>query len=117
MSATIIGGTVSPSTALTINQQTGTSYTFLSADQNNVLVEASNAAAITITIPPDSTTNFPIGTQINVVQTGAGQVTIAAGLGVTLNGTPGLKTRAQWSVCSAVKRASNLWLLTGDIVA
>ena len=117
MAINIVGGTVSPSTALTINQQTGTTYTFVSTDQNNVLIELNNASAITATIPLDSTLNFPTGTQINVIQVGAGQVTIAATSGVTLNGTPGLKTRAQWSVASLVKRANNSWLLTGDIVA
>lgn len=117
MAIQIVGGTVSPSTALTINQQTGTTYTLASTDQNNVLIEFNNGSAITVNIPADATLNFPIGTQINLLQTGSGQVSVqsAAGAGVTVNGAPGLKLRVQWSAASLIKRASNLWVMVGDV--
>ena len=54
MSVSIIGGSVSPSTAFTLNAQTGTTYTFVLTDANNTLVTASNASAQTYTIPPNS---------------------------------------------------------------
>lgn len=117
MSATIIGGTVSPSTALTINSQTGTTYTLVLTDANNTLVECSNASAITVTVPLNSSVAFPTGAQINILQTGAGQVTIAGAVGVTVNATPGLKFRAQWSQASLIKRSTDGWVLVGDLSA
>lgn len=117
MSATIIGGTVSPSAFLTTNAQTGTTYTLVLTDQNNTLIECSNASAITVTVPPNSSVAFAVGAQINILQTGAGQVTIAAGAGVTVNATPGLKFRAQWSSATLIKRSTDGWVLVGDLSA
>ena len=97
------------------NAQTG-SYTTVLADKDKI-VEMSVASANTITIPPNSSVAYPIGTVINVVQTNTGQTTVTAGAGVTINGTPGLKLRAQWSAASVVKRAENTWVLLGDIAA
>jgi hypothetical protein len=101
MSVAIIGGTVSPSTAYT----------------NNTMVELNNASAITLTVPTNATTAFPIGSQVNILQTGAGQVTVAGAATVTVNGTPGLKLRAQWSAATIVKRDTNTWVLIGDLSA
>lgn len=117
MSVGIVGGTVSPSTAYTTNAQTGTTYTIVLSDSNNTLVELNNAAAITVTIPTNATTAFPTGSQVNILQTGAGQVTVAGASGVTVNGTPGLKLRAQWSAASLVKRDTNTWVVIGDTSA
>ena len=98
-----------------INSQTQ-SYTLALSDQFKQ-VEVLNASANTVTVPPDSSVNFPVGTTIVVVQTGAGQTTIAAGSGVTINSTPGLKLRSQWSVAVLTKRLSNTWLASGDLAA
>jgi len=117
MGATIIGGTVSPSTYLTTNAQSGSTYTLVLTDQNNVLVESSNATSCTITIPLNSSVAFAVGCQINILQTGAGQVTIAGTGGVTLNSTPGSKLRAQWSAATLIKRATDTWVLSGDLSA
>jgi len=70
----------------------------------------------TLTIPNDSTYNFPIGTYIEVLQTTSNQVTIA-GDGFTPNATPGLKLRSQWSSASLIKRAANSWVVLGDLKA
>ena len=100
---------------LSINAQTGTTYTFVLGDANNTLVTASNASAITVTVPPNSSVAYPVGAILQLAQSGAGQVTIAAGSGVTINYTPGLKLRAQYSVASLVQTATNTWLLSGDV--
>jgi hypothetical protein len=81
------------------------------------LVEINSASANNLTIPLNSSVAFPIGTQINVLQTGAGQTTITATGGVTVNATPGLKLRAQWSGCTLVKRATDTWVALGDLSA
>ena len=60
------------------------SYTLVLADKDK-LVEVSNASANTLTVPLNSSVAFPVGTQITILQTGAGQTTITATGGVTIN--------------------------------
>ena len=98
---------------VTLNAQTGTTYTLVLAD-NGKLVTLSNASAITLTVPTNASVAFPTGSIVNLQQVGAGQVTIAGDTGVTVNGT-GTKTRAQWSAASLVKTATDTWTLIGDI--
>lgn len=100
---------------VTINAQTA-SYTLVLADASKQ-VEVAVADANTLTVPPNSSVAFPVGTSILVVQTGAGQTTITAGAGVTVNATPGLKLRAQWSAATLIKRATDSWLVVGDLSA
>lgn len=102
--------------SFTLNQQTGTSYTLLLSDQNK-LVEMSNAAANTVTVPLNSSVAFPLGAQLTVLQTGSGQTTIVATGGVTVNATPGLKLRTQWSSVTLIKRGTDTWVAIGDLVA
>ena len=100
---------------LAINAQTGTTYTLVLADQTKI-VEMNNASANTLTVPPNSSVAYPTGTQIIVLQTGAGQTSIAAGSGVTINSASSkLKITGQWSACTLIKRATNIWVLVGDI--
>ena len=70
-------------------------------------------------IPTDASVNFPTGTQITVLQTTSSQITIQAVTAgtTTVNGTPGLKLRTQWSSATLVKRAANLWVAIGDLSA
>ena len=96
-----------------INAQTSTSYTLVLADASKA-VECSNAASITLTVPPNSSVAFPVGTVVEVAQLGAGQITVAPGSGVTLQQAGGLKTRAQYAVLVLRKRATDTWLVAGD---
>jgi hypothetical protein len=97
------------------NAQTA-SYSLLLVDRNKI-VEINSASANTLTVPLNSSIPFPIGTQITILQTGAGQTTITATGGVTINATPGLKLRAQWSSASLIKRATDTWVAIGDLSA
>jgi len=112
----LVGGTTSASAQLNFNAQTGTSYTLVAADAENKLVTLSNAAAITLTIPPSV---FTTGQQINIAQIGAGQVTFAQGAGVTITSTGGTasapKCRAQYSAATIICTASNTFLVVGDL--
>lgn len=91
------------------------SYTLDTLTLRDSLIEVNSASATTITVPLDSTLNFPVGTGIDILQVGAGQVTIAAAVGVTINSPDGgLKLRTQWSAASLIKRSANTWLLAGD---
>ena len=98
---------------ITTNEQTGTSYTLVLSDSAK-LIELNNAAAITLTVPTNASVAFPVGTKIDLLQTGAGQVTVG-GAGVTINATPGLKLSGQWSSASLVKRATDTWVLIGNL--
>jgi hypothetical protein len=97
------------------NAQTA-SYTAVLADAGK-LVEVSNASANNFTVPLNSSVAYAVGTQINILQTGAGQTTVVATGGVTINATPGLKLRAQWSSATLIKRATDTWVLVGDLSA
>ena len=103
---------------LGINAQTGTTYTFVLADDGK-FVTASNASAITVTIPPISSEAYPVGAQLNIVQKGAGQVTFAQGAGVTIRSTgttaTAPKLRVQYSSATAVHEGSDIWYVVGDI--
>ena len=100
----------------TLNDQTGTTYTLALADLAK-LVTLSNAGAITLTVPLNSSIAFAIGDRIDLLQKGAGQVTIVGAGGVTVNATPGLKLRAQWSSATLIKLDTNSWVLLGDLQA
>ena len=97
-----------------INTQTGTTYTTVLTDQSK-LVTLNNGSAITLTIPANSSVAYPVGTKIDLAQLGAGQVTVAGAGGVTVNATPTLKLRAQYSAATCIKIATDTWLLVGDL--
>lgn len=98
-----------------VNAQTS-SYTLILSDDGK-LIEMGVGSANTLTVPPNSSVSFPTGTAIVVVQTGAGQTTLTAGAGVTINGTPGLKLRTQWSSATLTKRGTDSWIAIGDLSA
>jgi hypothetical protein len=105
-----------PTLRLSINAQTGTTYTLVAADASYKLVTASNALAITVTVPPSI---FTAGDVVNLQQIGVGQVTLAQGAGVTItsNGATATapKLRLQYSACSIICTASNTFTVIGDI--
>lgn len=110
-------GADAPSTK-TFNAQTGTSYTLVLADGDlGKFVTMSNAAASTLTIPPNSAVAFPIGAVIEGAQLGAGQVTLTPGSGVTLRADPGAKIAARYGTFALVKLATDEWLAMGRLSA
>jgi hypothetical protein len=107
---------VSTNSVKTINNQTGTAYTLVLSDEGT-WIRLNNAAAIALTVPPNSAAAFPIGTQIEGNQAGAGQVTIVAGSGVTINATPGLKVAARYGVFGLMKVDTDVWVAYGRLSA
>lgn len=104
-------------TNLTLNAQTGTTYTLVLSDAQKFLT-LSNASAITLTVPPNSSVAFTTGDQVNLMQLGAGQVTIAAGSGVTIRSAGSkLKTNAQYAVATLVKIDTDTWVAVGNLTA
>jgi hypothetical protein len=105
-----------PTQRLTLNAQTGTGYSLVIGDATYKLVTLSNAAAITVTVPPSL---FAIGDTINLQQIGAGQVTFAAGSGVTITSTGATsaapKLRAQFSAATVICTAADTFTIVGDL--
>ena len=103
-------------TTLSTSAQTS-SYTLVLADAYK-LVEMNVATGNTLTIPLNSSVAFPTGTQITVIQTGAGQTTIAGTSGVTVNSKDGnLKIAGQWASATLIKRATDTWVAIGNLSA
>ena len=99
------------------NAQTGTTYTLVLTDAGK-MVTCSNASSITLTVPANADVAFPVNTRIDLLQYGAGQVTVAAGSGVTIYSKgSALKLSAQYAGATLWKKATNTWVLVGDISA
>ena len=92
-------------------------YTLDDLDLRDGIVEMNSASATTFTIPTNATLAWPVGASMDILGTGAGLVTIAGAAGVTVNSTPGLKLRTQWSSATILKRAENSWIVFGDLKA
>jgi hypothetical protein len=105
---------------LTVNAQTGTTYTAVKADGLNAIVTMDNASANTFSIPTDATYNFPIGTTLVVYQKGAGVTTIqAVTSGTTTVVSAGAVAAApvlvRYKSAAAIKLAANSWTVVGGI--
>jgi hypothetical protein len=113
------GKVVSAVLALEINPQTGTTYTTVGGENTDAgkLVTLTNSSAISLTIPPNSSVPYPIGTAIAFQQGGAGTVTMAPGSGVTLQSRNGLVSGGQYAMWSIVKKATDTWAVTGDLTS
>jgi len=96
-----------------INTQTGTTFAPALTDAGR-LITLSNASAIAVTIAADATTDFPVGTQLLLMQLGAGQVTVSGAVGVTIVSRSGTKTAGQYALISLIKVAANQWVVGGD---
>ena len=104
-----------------IIQKTG-SYTLSALSERDSMIEVSSASAVLITIPLNSAVAYPVGASIDVLQTSTGQVSIVGTAGVTINAAPSggantAKLRTQWSSCTLFKRASDTWVVYGDLTA
>jgi len=106
------GSTLLP---LTVNAQTGTAYTLALTDAEG-MVTLDNASAITLTVPPNSSVAFPVGTVVAVAQLGAGAVTVSPGSGVTITSlASATNLSGQGAKGKLVQIAADTWLLSGDL--
>ena len=96
-----------------INAQTGTTYTLVASDAGK-LVTLTNSAAITLEVPAST---FTAGQRVDVLVLGAGMVTATAGSGLTLNGTPTLVSRAQWSAFTVLFTSATTAVVVGDLAS
>lgn len=105
---------------MTVNAQTGTTYTAVKADGLNAIVTMDNAAANIFSIPTDATYAFPTGTTLLVYQKGAGITTIqAVTSGTTTVVSAGTVSAApvlaRYKAACAIKIAANSWIVVGGI--
>lgn len=105
---------------LTVNAQTGTTYTAVKADGLNAIVTMDNASANTFRIPTDATYNFPVGTTLLVYQKGAGVTTINAVTSgtttvVSAGATSAAPVLARYKSAACIKLAANSWIVVGAI--
>ena len=97
---------------ISINAGTTSAYTLVAGDANRVVTFS---ATTTLTVPASV---FSVGDQINILQTGAGQVTVVAGGSVTLRSESSrVKTRAQYAMATVICIASNEFVVLGNVVA
>lgn len=95
-----------------INNQTGTTYTLVAAD-NGEFVVCDNASAITVTVP----SGLPLGFSCSIVQKGAGQVSLSAS-GTTLRLVASQnKTAAQYAVMTLLSHVTNEFIVGGNVSA
>ena len=99
-----------------INAQTGTTYSLVLSDSGK-LVTLNNASGITMTFPTYASIGITTGAVVYFAQLGAGTVGFTGAAGVSVRTTPGLFLRTQYSTASAIKIATNEWLVSGDMTA
>lgn len=112
------GGVVDPDTyyglAQTVETIAGTTYSALVGDVGK-LKNTTNGSAVTITLDTPTSLGVEVGSRIDFCQGGAGQAEFVAGSGATVNATPGLKTRDQYSGATAIAMSTTEWWLIGDL--
>lgn len=104
-----------PKITTTINAQTGTTYTLVLTDASK-LVTLTNASAITMTVPPNSSVAFAVWTQVDISQDWAWTVTVAEWSWVTINSKDSnLDLNWQYVWATLIKTATNTWNLYWDL--
>ena len=119
-----IGGNTTVSGTLTASVAVGQAvdfdrktadYTLVLADAGKV-IEINSGSSENVTIPPNSSVAFPIGTQIVVVRLGAGAVVIVEGSGVTTRSDEDKnKIKSQYSSCVLIKHETDEWYILGNL--
>ena len=93
-----------------VRADTTTAYTLV-LDDGGRQVTMTNSAASVLTVPPNSSVAFAVGVRVQVIQLGAGAVTLTAGSGVTLSETGNNLVLGQYQSAVLVKQATNVWIV------
>ena len=118
---TLAGAIDTSFAGLSVNAQTGTTYTAVLSDGLNKIITMDNASANAFKIPTDASVAFPTGTVLNVYCKGAGACTISATSSgtttiVSAGATSAAPTVNQYGAASCIKIAANSWVVVGKIV-
>ena len=110
-SGTVASDTGYRITSNAIKALTGTTYTFIAAD-NGDIVTFNNGSTITVTVP----TGLPVGFNCTAIQLGTGAVGFTAASGVTLNAySSAYKIAGQHGSASLISYATNVFNLSGSL--
>lgn len=106
--------------AFTVGATQTADYTAVIADTYQVLELMNKATAIAYKIPTNASVAFPIGTVLNILNIGAGAVTISAvtpGTTTILSAgaTAASPTLAQYKSAACIKTATDTWYVVGAI--
>jgi hypothetical protein len=112
--------TVEIDAALALKATELMSYTTISTNTTLALAHKSKtllcSAAANLTVPPNSSVAFDIGTMITIVRTGSGTVAVVAGSGVTINSKDSnLEIDGQYAAATLMKTATDTWALFGAL--
>ena len=95
---------------------TGTTINLTLGTHEGVFIYSNNAAAVAVNILANATQAFPVGTEIDLIQAGAGAVTITPALGVNLNGAnTAIPITAQWGGATLKQITVDNWIIVGKI--
>ena len=98
----------------------GSSYTLEITDLTKTIVTTATSGDVTITVPTNSSVNFPLGSTITLFQSAAGRIVISPAVGVTLKSLgdfASFKNRFSFSFITLYQYAANSWVVVGDLTA
>lgn len=100
-----------------VRVQTAATQTLALDDANSIHFNSS-ASTYTVTVPPNSSVAFPIGTEMAFFNSSTGKQTLAQGAGVTIVSLSSYKSvKASGGGAYLVKLATDTWGLVGDLEA
>jgi hypothetical protein len=101
-----------------VEEEAGATYTLVLADASHKWKRFTSASAVTLTIPAEASVAWPDNTYIELEQAGNGDVTVEAGVGVTLNYNENLTPTlyGNYAVAGLKKTGTNTWNLFGNLV-
>jgi uncharacterized protein YjbI with pentapeptide repeats len=122
-SASLVGPTMSGSVTLPATTHFPEQYLSISSSvtlsqathRYQVMEFTATTGTSVLTIPTNAQDAWPIGSVLTLVRVGAGEVQVTGSTGVTVNNAVGTRLRAQWSTATLRKRATDTWLLSGDL--
>lgn len=92
------------------------SFTLDMSHDGQILLMDNPGGAI-ITVPPETSVPFSLGTQITIIRYSNAAVTVSGAGGAIVRATPGFNLRARYSVAQLLKVESDRWILMGDLAA
>ena len=88
----------------------------LASDDGWMVIEVDSASPVTITIPAETSIDYPIGTHLEIFQVGTGTVTIAGQGGVVIRKiSDTFDLIGQYATAALRKRAADEWVLGGEL--
>ena len=95
---------------------TNTTINLTLGTHEGVFLYSDNGSAVTLNVPANSSQAFPVGTEIDIIQAGAGVVSLTPAGGVNLNGAnTAIPITAQWGAVTIKQIVADNWIVVGKI--